>query len=81
MDLVKYVTFFTIITAVGMLYDRYKKKWGADEELKDDVLVKEYLLGENTILGGNKPTLWVHTEYNINARDWDNFGSRNSTIQ
>lgn len=78
MDLVKYVTFFTIITAVGMLYDRYKKKWEPDEELKDDVLVKQYLLGENTILGGNKPTLWVHTEYNINARDWDNFGSRNS---
>jgi len=78
MDLVKYVTVFAIISVTTMLYDRYKKKWEPDEELKDNNLVKEFLLGENTILGGNKPIIWVHTKYNINARNWENFGSRNS---
>lgn len=78
MDLVKYMSFFVVISVAGLLYDRYKKKWEPDEELKDNDLVKKYLLGENTILGGGKPILWVHTKYNINSRNWDNFGSRNS---
>ena len=78
MDLVKYVSFFIVISVAGMLYDRYKQKFEPDEELKDNNLVKEYLLGENTMLGGNKPIIWVHTKYNVNGRNWYNFGSRNS---
>lgn len=78
MDLVKYVTIFTIISVTTILYERYKKKYDPDEELKDNHLVKKFLLGENTILGGNKPTIWIHTKYDINARNWENFGSRNS---
>lgn len=78
MDFGKYVSFFIAITVAGMLYDKYKKKYEPDEELKDNNLVKEYLLGENTVLGGKKPTIWVHTKYDVNGRNWSNFGSRNS---
>ncbi len=28
MKLLRYVSAFIIVTAIGILYDRYKKKWG-----------------------------------------------------
>ena len=40
-------------------------------------LIKKYLLNGNKYLGG-KPILWVHSTHNINARNWKNFGSRNT---
>ena len=33
MDIVKYVLAFIAVTTVGMLYDRYSKKFYADDEL------------------------------------------------
>ena len=77
MDFVKYVTVFMIITVSGMLYERYKKKYLGDDEERNNGLVKKYLLNDMTKLG-NKPIIWVHTDYDVNARAWSNFGSRNT---
>ena len=40
-------------------------------------LLHKYLLNDNA-LTGNKPIIWIHIDYNINARNWESFGSRNS---
>jgi hypothetical protein len=77
MDFVKYVTVFMIITVSGILYDRYKKKYLGDDELKNNSLVEKYLLNDMTELG-KKPIIWVHTDYEVNARAWSSFGSRNT---
>ena len=76
MNLVRYVTMFIILTTIGMLYDRYSKKYFPDEELDKYDLVRKHLLNEESDV--NKPILWVHTEHNINSKHWQSFYSRNS---
>ena len=73
----RYVGAFVILTVLGALYEKYKVKFVPDEELEKYDLIKKYLLNGNEYLGG-KPILWVHTTHNINARNWVNFGSRNT---
>jgi len=46
-----------------------------DEEYE---LIKKYLLSESPLYGKNKPKIWIHTVYDINARNWSSFQSRNS---
>ena len=77
MKIVNYVLVFIAVTAIGMIYDRYSKKFYPDEELDKYNLIKKYLLNESVSLDGN-PFLWIHTKHEINARDWESFNSRNS---
>lgn len=72
-----YLGVFVILTVLGILYEKYKVKFVPDEELEKYDLIKKYLLNGNKYLGG-KPILWVHSTHNINARNWKNFGSRNT---
>lgn len=73
----RYVGAFVILTVLGVLYEKYKVKFVPDEELEKYDLIKKYLLNGNEYLGG-KPILWVHSTHNVNARNWKNFGSRNT---
>ena len=79
-DIAKYAMMFLVLTAVGFIYDKYKRKYDGDEDLSKYHLVKKFLLNEDPELGNmsGKPTLWVHSEYNINAKNWKTFYSRNS---
>ena len=77
MKIVNYILVFIAVTAIGMLYDRYSKKFYPDEELDKYNLVRKYLLNESESIVG-KPFLWIHTKHKINARDWASFNSRNS---
>ena len=76
MNLVRYFMVFIVLTTLGMLYDRYSKKYFADEELDKYDLVRKYLLNEEADM--NKPIIWIHNEHKINSRDWLSFNSRNS---
>lgn len=78
-NMVKYFSAFILITSIGVLYDRYKEKWGIlkNEELQNQENIKKYLLNEDSLLNG-KPILWIHNKYEINSRNWDNFYSRNN---
>jgi hypothetical protein len=42
-------------------------------------LIQTYLLNDSPLYGFDKPKLWIHTKYEINARKWKSFQSRNST--
>ena len=77
MKIVQYIMLFILLTTVGMLYDRYKRKFFPDEELDKYDLVRKYLLNENG-KGADQPLLWIHTTHNINARKWPSFYSRNT---
>ena len=67
---------FIAITTVGILYEKYKKKYEPDEKEKNFMLIKEHLLKN---VKNGKPNIWIHTDYNVNARNWESFNSRNST--
>jgi hypothetical protein len=75
---VKYLLYFIVLVAVGIVYDKYKQKQGFTEDQRNYELIKKYLLNDETILG-NKPILWVHTVRDVNARHWQSFLSRNTT--
>jgi len=77
MKIVNYILVFIAVTAIGMLYDRYSKKFYPDVELDKYNLVRKYLLNESDSLDG-KPFLWIHSNHKVNARHWQSFNSRNS---
>tara|TARA_B110000261_G_scaffold71602_1_gene83462 strand:+ start:2100 stop:3062 length:963 start_codon:yes stop_codon:yes gene_type:complete len=69
----KLIGVFVLITAIGILYDKYKNKIGVGIQKEQFNLVEKHLLyGE----GSDKPILWIHTEHNKNARHWASFYSR-----
>ena len=75
MNVVRYITIFIILTTIGILYDRYVKKFFPDEELDKHNLVRKYLLNEGESLTG-KPILWLHIEVVARLLAWDE--ARNS---
>ena len=74
----KYLLYFIVLVAVGIIYDKYKEKQGLSADQQNYELIKKYLLNDNTILG-NKPIMWVHTVRDVNSRHWPSFMSRNTT--
>ena len=75
----RYFTFFIILTLLGYLYEKYQLKYVPDEELKKYDLVREFLLNGGSGLG-EKPILWIHSSYPVNARWWPSFSSRNTRL-
>ena len=77
MKIIQYAMLFIILTGIGMLYDRYKKKMGFQDYKSNDELIDRYLLNRNDSKK-KKPIIWVHSNTEINCRNWLSFGSRNS---
>jgi hypothetical protein len=50
-------------------------KQGMSNKDENDELIRKYLLNESPLYGMNRPKLWIHSKYEINAR----FQGRNST--
>ena len=77
-DMLKYIMMFLVLTGVGYMYDKYKRKYEGDDELSQYHLVKKFLLNEDPSIGNisGKPTLWIHSEYEKNAKNWSSFNSR-----
>jgi len=42
-------------------------------------MIQKYLLNESPLYGYNRPKLWIHTKYELNARKWKSFQSRGTT--
>ena len=45
----------------------------------DYKLIEQYLLNDSPLYGYNRPKIWIHSKYELNARKWKDFQSRNST--
>jgi hypothetical protein len=67
-----------IVFAILMIYFAKEgfKTNNIDEEYD---LIKKYLLNESPLYGKNKPKIWIHTTYEIDARNWNTFSDHNST--
>lgn len=71
------------LVAIGVLglasYFGDKIKQGLNSDDEETELVRQYLLNESPLYGLNRPKLWIHSTYEVNARKWKDFMSRNTT--
>lgn len=74
----RYLIIFVILTAVGILYERYKSRFLPAPEIREHDLIKRYLLNGSTGFGV-KPILWIHLDHEVNQRWWPSFYSRDTT--
>ena len=75
----KLVAFYLVIIIAGVAYGRYKKSQEGINMSDDYNLVKKYLLNDKSLTDTHKPFMWVFIDYEVNARNWSSWGSRNST--
>lgn len=75
--MIKYMSFFVIMLVLGMLYERYERKFNASDASREHDLIQKYLLNGGTGLVG-KPILWIHIKHSVNQRWWPSFHSRNT---
>ena len=73
-----------ILYFVTLIYNQYKEHELWNDQMQHYDLVKQFLIDENTdSINKNhkskKPIMWIHLDYKVNARQWENFFSRNST--
>jgi len=74
-----YICMFGIILIAGYAGNKIKKAFEDDTNKDEYEMVKTYLLNDSPLYGYNRPKIWIHSKYEINARSWKNFQSRNST--
>lgn len=71
-----YIIAFCLILGATSLINNVKQNFDTDDQ--DYKLIKDYLLNESPLYGSNRPKLWIHSRYEINARNWKDFSSRNT---
>ncbi len=70
-----YIFAFSLILLASYVGNAFKQKF-SDSTSDEYELIKKYLLNESPLYGYNKPKIWIHSKYEVNARNWN---SRNST--
>jgi len=80
MDNREYVNYFIIMGVfVGASYLYHKHKYLIEETPEDHYrIVENYLINDSSLAKSSMPIMWVHVSRELNARWWENFGSRNS---
>lgn len=80
MDTTKLKIVFPIALSLllGFVYSKYKGQENESESMRDYALVQKYLLTGSSSFKSKKPIIWIHTQYDINARSWLDFYSRNT---
>lgn len=70
--------FFTlsIVFVASYFANKYKQTFETNDDYE---LIKKYLLNDSPLYGYNRPKIWIHTKYEVNARKWKDFYSRNTT--
>ena len=75
--LYQYIATVSIILLVGYFGAHIKSAFVDKND--DHELIRKYLLNDSPLYGYERPKLWIHSKYEINARRWKSFQSRNTT--
>jgi hypothetical protein len=72
-----------LIFAMGLIFfanyvGTHFKQHFIDEKDNEAELIQKFLLNDSPLYGFNKPKIWIHTKYEINARQWKDYSSRNT---
>ena len=78
MDYAKYIVSIGLLLAVAIIYEKYKVHTEEDEEMRQYQLVSQYLITDSSLAKSKMPILWIYVDYEVNARDWPSFFSRNT---
>ena len=73
---------FVVLSLLGIVYNEFKRKY-LDDENDHYKIVKKYLLNDTDeflkkLPDSKLPIIWIHSKYEINARNWVDFYSRNT---
>ena len=71
-----YILTVGLVMAASYIADKYKQSFETNDEYE---LIRKYLLNDSPLQGYKRPKIWIHTKYEINARKWKDFYSRNTT--
>ena len=77
-NIVPYASLFFVISLLLIGTVIYFTKEGFNTTDDEYTLIKQYLLNESPLYGKNRPKLWIHTTYEVNARKWKSFQDRSS---
>jgi hypothetical protein len=72
----QYLLLFGVISTISYIATKYNYNVDKTDEYE---LIKKYLLNDSPLYGFNRPKLWIHSKYELNARKWKDFHSRNTT--
>lgn len=72
-----YVFAFSLLLVANYVGTQFKQSF-IDETDNSNEMIQKYLLNEDPIYNMKKPKIWIHTKYELNARKWKDFASRNS---
>ena len=75
---IMYYAFAVGLIIVANYVGQQFKQHFINEHNDDSELIQKYLLNDSPFYGMNKPKIWVHTKYELNARKWKDFMSRTS---
>lgn len=73
----KYIFTISIILLASYFGSHIKSAF--TDESDEHELIKKYLLHDSPLYGEERPKMWIHSKYEINARKWKSFQSRNTT--
>jgi len=75
----KKISHYLITIGIILTVSTFANKLKASNNKSDEEeLIRNYLLNESPLYGYNRPKLWIHSTYEINARKWKDFHSRNT---
>ena len=81
MEVQRYLIYFVIITAFGILYNRWEQKNIVKKHESNLQHIKQFLLNKEVTSDidiNSKPFLWIHVENELNSRNWESFNSRSN---
>jgi len=71
-----YAITISVILAASYIASKFNQTFQNNDEYD---MIKKYLLNDSPLYGFNRPKIWIHSKYEINARKWKDFYSRNTT--
>lgn len=73
----QYLLLFSVIAVTSYIGNKFVN--GLEPKDNDKELIQKYLLNDSALYGFNRPKIWIHSKYEVNARKWRDFSSRNTT--
>lgn len=74
----KYAALLSVLVVFSYYSTSIKQMFTLVDPDDEYEMIKKYLLNDSPLYGFNKPKIWIHTKYELNARKWRDFYSRNT---
>jgi hypothetical protein len=73
-----YIVALVIVLIAAYFGNQLKERLDTTEQDEYE-MIKKYLLNDSPLYGHNKPKIWIHSKYEINARSWTTDQGLNTT--